>query len=213
MRAVRFLRYIILIAILPSSYFVWREVNDMTPIWIDTAARKTGLSGEILFVAGGALCTALGLPRQTICFLGGYAFGPAKGSILALVASIGGCMGSFAYARLLGGTVLLTHFTERMPDTFLRRHPFSMALVIRLLPIGNNLLTNMAAGISGVKMIAFVAGSTVGYVPQTIIFALLGSGLQINHLSYISLSVMLLIFSSLIGAWILHRYDGLPPPR
>ena len=96
------LRCIVLIVLLSGFYFVLRVSNEITPVWIKTTVRETGLSGEILFIVGGAFCTAFGLPRQTICFLGGYAFGPAKGSLLALVASVGGCISSFAYARLLG---------------------------------------------------------------------------------------------------------------
>ncbi len=198
------LRYLMLIAFLAGFFSFFYE---LTPVLAKITARETGLSGETLFVVGGAFCTAFGIPRQTICFLGGYAFGPAKGSLLALVASVGGCISSFAYARLLGGrSVVLALFAERLPEALLQSHPFSMALLIRLLPIGHNLLTNIAAGISGVRMTAFVAGSTVGYVPQTVIFALLGSGFQIDTVSHLSLSVVLFAFSSLIGVWILRHH-------
>ncbi len=202
------LQCLMLIAFFAVCYCVLQFTKEITPVWIKTNARETGISGETLFVIGGAFCTAFGLPRQTICFLGGYAFGPVKGSFLALVASVGGCISSFACARLLGRrSVVFALFAERVPDTFLRSHPFSMALLMRLLPIGHNLLTNIAAGISGIRMTAFVAGSTLGYVPQTVIFALLGSGLQINPVSRLSFSVMLFAFSSLIGAWILRHHS------
>ncbi|MEJ0045470.1 MAG: hypothetical protein WDN04_04535 [Rhodospirillales bacterium] len=40
------------------------------------------------------------------------------------------------------------------------------------------MVLNLAAGVASVRPGAFLAGSLLGYVPQTAIFALLGSGVQ-----------------------------------
>jgi uncharacterized membrane protein YdjX (TVP38/TMEM64 family) len=176
--------------------------------WIDSEIRGKGLSGELLYVAVGAVAVAVGLPRQLVCFLGGYAFGFAVGTALALVASIGGCVLAFYYARLMGRELIAAKFPHRIKkiDDFLRDYPLSMTLLIRLLPVGSNLVTNLAAGVSGVQALYFIAGSGLGYIPQTAVFALLGSGININPELRISLSVALFVASAVLGVWLYRRF-------
>jgi uncharacterized membrane protein YdjX (TVP38/TMEM64 family) len=178
--------------------------------WIDREIRGRGLMGEVIFVALGAVLTAVGFPRQAVGFLGGYAFGLGLGTGLALTAAAFGCVTAFAYARLMGRRFVRERFGARIRrlDAFLHDNPFSTALLIRLLPVGSNLLTNLAAGVSGVRALPFVAGSTLGYVPQTLIFALVGSGLHIEPAMRIGASVVLFVISGMLGVYLFRRYRG-----
>ena len=45
------------------------------------------------------LVAAVGVPRQAVAFIGGYAFGAMAGTALALVAQLLGCAASFYWAR------------------------------------------------------------------------------------------------------------------
>jgi uncharacterized membrane protein YdjX (TVP38/TMEM64 family) len=175
--------------------------------WIDAEVKGKGVAGEIAFIAMGAVFTAVGLPRQLICFLAGYAFGLPLGTALGVTASVGGCVFAFVYARLFGRRLVQSRFPSRVRklDDFLRDHPFSMALIIRLLPVGSNLLTNLVAGVSSVRGLPFVLGSAVGYVPQTIVFALAGSGVQVESGWQVGLSIILFVVSSLLGLVIYRR--------
>ena len=67
--------------------------------WIDREVRGRGITGELLFVAAGALATALAVPRNVVSFLGGYAFGLVPGTLLALLAEGLGCLLTFCCAR------------------------------------------------------------------------------------------------------------------
>jgi uncharacterized membrane protein YdjX (TVP38/TMEM64 family) len=176
--------------------------------WIDAEVRDKGLSGELLFLAIGALATAAGLPRQLVSFLAGYAFDVVPGSLLALLATVLGGVVAFGYARFFGRDIVRHRFARRFGrmDRFLRQHPFSMFLLIRLLPVGNNLVTNLAAGVSRVNVVPFVAGSAIGYVPQTVVFALIGSGVNIDPWWRIGLGVVLFVASSAIGVWLYHHH-------
>ncbi len=169
--------------------------------WIDAEIRGRGINGGMLFVAVGFLFTGLGLPRQIICFLGGYAFGFIEGTALALLATTLGCITAFAYARLLGRDFVVTRFPRRVRkiDNFLHGNPLTMTLLIRLLPVGSNLVTNLAAGVSGVRGVPFVVGSAIGYLPQTIIFALIGSGITLDPELRIGVSVLLFVVSGALG--------------
>lgn len=173
--------------------------------WMDVHVRGRGLTGGALFVGAAALFIAVGLPRQVMCFLGGYAFGLIEGSAWSLLASVLGGAAAFYYARLLGRDLIRVRFSQkaRRIDDFLHEHPFSMALLIRLLPVGSNLVTNLAAGVSSTSAFGFLAGSALGYVPQTVIFALVGSGIGIDPQLRIGLGAVLFVASGALG---LHLY-------
>jgi uncharacterized membrane protein YdjX (TVP38/TMEM64 family) len=176
--------------------------------WIDREVRDEGVAGELLFVATGALLVATGLPRQLISFLGGYAFGFGFGASLALAATVFGCMITFHYARWFGRGPVRRHFARRIRriDEFLHDHPFSMTLLIRLLPVGGNFVTNLAAGVSSVRGPPFFAASALGYVPQTAVFALVGSGITIDPALRIGLAGVLFVCSTMLGVWLYRRY-------
>ena len=178
--------------------------------WIDAEVRGQGWRGELLFLFLGSLATAIAVPRQIVAFLGGYAFGFLTGAGLAVLASVLGCILAFSYARWL----IRSHVQKRFPgrirkiDGFLRQHPFSMAVAIRLLPIGSNALVSLTAGVSSVRGLPFFAGSAIGYAPQSMIFALAGSGVSVDPAMRLSLAGGLIIASSLIGIWLYRRHHG-----
>jgi uncharacterized membrane protein YdjX (TVP38/TMEM64 family) len=178
--------------------------------WLDREVIGRGIHGELLFIALGAGLTAAGLPRQVVAFGGGYAFGLWTGTAMALLAQVLGCAGAFFYARLLGRSALRRRFGRRIRriDDFLRGNPFSMTLLIRFLPVGSNVVTNLAAGVSSVGAVPFLAGSTLGYLPQTLIFALLGTGIHLDTAYRTGISVALFVASSLLGVWLYRRVRG-----
>ncbi|EPY00376.1 TVP38/TMEM64 family protein [Magnetospirillum fulvum] len=186
--------------------FGFRDALDTG--WIDAQIRGKGLSGDALFVMVGALFIGIGLPRQAVCFLGGYAFGFVEGVLWSSLASVLGCICAFYYARFLGRSLVVTRFPERIArlDAFLEGNTFSMSLLLRLLPIGSNLLANLAAGVSGVRAVPFFLGSGLGYLPQTFVFVLLGSGIQVDPIFRIGTSVILFIASGVLGVWLYRRY-------
>lgn len=169
--------------------------------------RGRGFYGEVIFVAVGALLTAIGLPRQLVAFGGGYVFGLWEGIAFALLAQMLGCVTAFWYARWFGRSFVRERFGDRIAriDDVLRGNPFAMTLLIRFLPVGSNVVTNLAAGVTSVRANAFLAGSFLGYLPQTAIFALLGTGIHVDPALRISLSVALFIVSGVIGAWLYRR--------
>lgn len=176
--------------------------------WIDTEVRGHGGAGYLIFLAMGTLTTAIGFPRQVVAFLAGYAFGFMTGTALGVIAALFGCVLAFFYARWFGRSLVAHRFPGRIRkvDDFLRGHPFSMAVVIRLLPVGSNVVTNLLAGVTSVRGLPFFAGSGVGYLPQTLVFALAGSGVHFNPALRLTLAGVLFVVSSLIGVWLYRRH-------
>lgn len=79
----------------------------------------------------------------------------------------------------------------------LRANPFHGVLLLRLIPVGSNLLTNTVAGILRLPLTAFIAASAIGYLPQHIIFVLAGQGLQIGSLSLLLIASFTFLLSLL----------------
>jgi uncharacterized membrane protein YdjX (TVP38/TMEM64 family) len=205
------LKGLLLIASLAALGFLAKHghlANMLSEQWIDAEVRGQGWHGDLIFLAVGALTTALGFPRQVVAFLGGYAFGFISGTALAAVAAVMGCVLAFFYARWMGRSLIQNRFPGRIRkvDAFLHEHPFSMAMVIRLLPVGSNVVTNLLAGVSSVRGLPFFAGSGVGYLPQTLVFALAGSGVNFDPALRLTLAGVLFVVSSLIGVWLYRRH-------
>ena len=176
--------------------------------WVDSNVRGAGVKGNFIFLLGACLFIAIGLPRQIVSFLGGYAFGLLLGTGLALAATGLGCIISFTFARFMGREFVAARFPGRLKkaDGFLRHNTLAMALLIRLLPLGSNLVTNLVAGVSSAGASGFLAGSVLGYIPQTVIFALLGSGINLDPALRITSSVVLFVLSAAIGGHLYRRY-------
>ena len=204
-------RGIFVMLTLALGLYAWEAAdlsNALTPDWVETHIMGQGLAGEVLFVSLAALATGIGLPRQVVSGLAGYAFGLALGSALALLGTVVGCIGAFYYARLLARAPLQKKFSGRVRklDDFLHDHAFSMTLLIRMLPVGSNVATNLAAGVSSVRAAPYFGGSALGYAPQTVIFALLGSGVAVDPALRISLSIVLFVASGLLGVYLYRHF-------
>ena len=182
--------------------------SSIDKAWVDSDIRGQGFTGELLFVGVGMMFTAVGLPRQIICFLAGYAFGLLEGTALAMVATVLGCIVAFFYARIMGRSFVVGRFPDRVQriDDFLHENPLSMTLLIRLLPLGSNVVTNLAAGVSGVGAVPFFLGSAIGYLPQTLVFTLVGSGFSVDPEFRIAISVILFAVSGFLGVFLFRKY-------
>jgi uncharacterized membrane protein YdjX (TVP38/TMEM64 family) len=155
-----------------------------------------------------SLATSIGLPRQIAALVAGINLGALLGVIIATLAATLGCLITFAVSRYL----LSERITRKYPDklaklsTFLGEQTFLKAIVIRILPLGSNFLTNIIAGVSKVSMRAYVSGSFVGFIPQMIIFSLAGSGIRLGAQSELIASGALFVIALLISAYLVKKH-------
>jgi uncharacterized membrane protein YdjX (TVP38/TMEM64 family) len=199
-------RGLLIIVTLTLVSYVMKELVDEA--WIDAHVRGHGIPGELLFLMTGWLLTSVGLSRQLLAFLGGYAFGFLPGVLLATVATIAGCITTFYIARHLLRNFLLQQFTGRLHRVarFIRENTLSMTVLIRLLPLGSNGVVNIAAGVSGARSLPFFLGSALGYLPQTLIFALVGSGTGVNQYWQVAVAMVMFVLATLLGAMLYRKY-------
>ena len=203
--SVRFIfRGLLVMVILVLITWLLKDVLDQD--WIDAQVRANGVAGVLLFVLVCCLLGSIGLSRQVIAFLGGYAFGFSQGFLLSMVAVVGACITTFYIARLLLRTYLEKQFSARIQqvDSFLRENTFTMALLVRLLPLGSNWMINIAAGVSSVKKLPFFLGSALGYIPQMLVFSLVGSGARVDQFWQVAIAMALFVLAAILGI-VLYR--------
>ncbi len=159
-----------------------------------------------LVALGAALC-AVGVPRQVICYACGLALGARYGSAAALAAQVAACAANVLWARLVARDWATRRLHGRLArlNRAIAARPFTTTLSLRLLPVGNNLLLNLAAGVSSVAALPFLAASAIGFLPQTLVFALAGAGSKIGHDAQLLLALALFVVSAALGWWLLRR--------
>lgn len=168
--------------------------------WLEHAGPLKWLS---LYVSA-TVFIGIGGPRQAIAFLFGFLFGGPFGIVIALLVTLAGSMGCFLLARHIIGPLLEQRFTKylRLFEKSLLRDPAKKILIIRLLPIGSNLFTNLFSGACKLKTSAFVIGSLLGFLPQTAVFAMAGSGVRLSDHNQMTISILLFVLSSALGIYL-----------
>jgi uncharacterized membrane protein YdjX (TVP38/TMEM64 family) len=168
----------------------------------DLFSRYHGMAWPV-FVLGGIVYTALGAPRQVLAFACGYLLGGWWGGVLATVLTALGALLTIAVVRLVGTAWLderhVRHVARVQRDTWL------WICVIRLMPVGSNLLTNMAAALAGLDLRAVLLGSLAGYLPQSLLFAYAGRGVALQDHVKLWISLGLLVASSILAWWLYHH--------
>jgi len=180
--------------------------------WIDENVRNNGVQGYLNFVGVAAVLVAIGFPRQIISFLSGYAFGFNLGTTLGLLTCAVGCAIAFFFARFIARDWVNSKFLDRLSkaDQFFTANTFITTLLIRFMPLGSNIVTNLVAGVSGASAVSFICASTLGYIPQTLIFALLGSGFNLDLSLRVMLSLVLFAGSAFLGIYLYRKYKHSP---
>jgi uncharacterized membrane protein YdjX (TVP38/TMEM64 family) len=197
-----FLSIVLLTVLFPPSEWVpaqhWGEVLE-----------SYGRLGMALFVSISILATAVGLPRQMIAFIAGLAYGVIPGLLLSLLAAILGCYLTLRTSKRFLATWVMNRYPAFLQklDKLLKDDVFAKILVLRLQPFGTNLLTNVCAGFTSIPHGVFLAASAVGFIPQMLVFALLGKGIRVGSQTQLILSVALLLVSLVLGFILYKRHQ------
>lgn len=174
------------------------------------ALQSEGAGGMLWFFIFGALSTSVGLPRQMVAFIGGMAYGILPGVLMSLCAAVLGCYLTVTLSRGLLATRIAQYYPTFIAQLqlFTRDDVFIKVLVLRLQPLGTNMLTNVCVGFTQIPIKLFLAASALGYVPQMLVFALLGSGVRVGSGFQLLLSAVLLVISLWLGFMLYQRHKA-----
>ncbi len=199
---------VLLLLILLLAFAVFSE-NVIDPDAIAIRVSEASVMLKIVFFSGAVLFTAAGLPRQLVAFVCGYVFGLVPGVLISLCSAVLGCMLAFYLARkLLRNYIAERHArTVEVLDRLVRHDAFLKIIVLRIQPLGTNLLTNLCAGVSSIRPALFFPSTAIGYLPQMLVFALAGDGVRLADQSKILISAALMVLSFVLAyyLWLRHK--------
>lgn len=187
---------LIVIFALPSFYFDQQSIKNI----LLTITPQGPLAPLFIFLFLG-LATSIGLPRQIAAFSAGYLLGMWQGSIFATLAATLGCFITLTTARQFLHQYITNKYPQKLTtiSNFFCHQTFIKILIIRLLPLGSNLLTNILAGIARVPTKPYLLGSSIGFLPQMFIFAMAGDGVRLDSTKQIMISAMLFLLAILLS--------------
>ncbi len=135
-------------------------------------------AAPILFVIGGALLPAFGLPASVIIFVGGAVFGTLRGALLSFVGLYGCALLGYLLARTLARDLVVQLLGKRLAfvEGLLERHGFWTMVRLRLLPIPYGLV-NFSAGLVGVRARTFILSTLLGLPPGVFVFSYFSSAM------------------------------------
>ena len=141
----------------------------------------------------------------------GFSLGGIIGALASTLSTLAGCALTFFLVRYTLRESVRKRLGKRLYrlEALLTRKPLLKALMIRLLPVGNNLLTNILAGATQIAAGSFLLGSFLGYLPQMLIFSLVGAGIGLSDHNRIMVSVALFIPATLIGIYLYRTRESL----
>ncbi|QNT77498.1 TVP38/TMEM64 family protein [Entomobacter blattae] len=180
-----------------------------------------GVWGKGLFLGIGILICSVGLPRQAVCFVAGFLYGVVFGIAFATLITLVGSVLAFMWARWIGREKIQKLLRRKGPfaarirkvHEYFTSSPFFSVLGLRLMPVGSALAVNVASGLSHVPMASFIWATLIGSLPQTVIFVLLGSGIQVGNNVRLIISAILLVLSIIAGVFVLQANRAKSKPN
>lgn len=200
---------VVFIGYLMSNYSALDLIDASVIAQIITSLGWFTVPGFILF---GALFTSVGLPRQVVAFVGGYIFGTLGGVVLGTVTAILGAILTFYAARWLARPFVQRKYPQLVfkIDHFTHDNLFLKIILIRFLPFGTNLATNLAAGAAATPVRSFALASLIGYIPQMTIFAITGQGVRVGSNTQLIVAAGLFLISIVIGSYLYYQHLQTP---
>lgn len=148
-----------------SNVQKWKEV-----------LQHTGWRAWLTFFFGASVLTGMGVPRLFFCAVAAMVFGFKTGSILAQFSALTGSYITFLFARWGGRDWAAHKIAKNRRLRELLRHPSTFSVfLVRQLPIAG-LVPNLAFALTPVRHRVFLIGSFLGYLPSTLLVAMIASG-------------------------------------
>ena len=160
-----------------------------------------------VFALVGIVYTAVGGPRQVLAFSCGYLLGGFVGGVVCALLTGFGALLTIAVVRQMGMDWWRQRHGQKIESLrrLLAQDTWLWICIIRLMPVGSNLLTNVAAALAGLSRRGVFFGSLLGYLPQSLLFSYAGRGVALQDSSKIWMSFALLLGSSVLAWYLFHH--------
>ena len=128
-------------------------------------------------VAAFAVLAFVGVPQFVLIAAAVVAFGPLTGMAYSWVGTLVSAVIGFGVGRVFGGKVLRDlggKSVNRFID-LIGRNGFMASMIVRLVPSAPFVVINVAAGVTPMRLRAFVLGTGLGIIPKIVLTAYAGA--------------------------------------
>jgi uncharacterized membrane protein YdjX (TVP38/TMEM64 family) len=154
--------------------------GGLSPATITRVVQDAGPLAPVTFVLLGVMLACLLFPGQVTATLAGALFGLSAGVGLALAVAVLGAACAFLIARLVGSDAVERLLGGKAPDfrAWVRAHGVGAVVASRLLPGAPAGAISYVAGLSTMRIVAFMAAVGFGAVPKTVAYVAFGGALH-----------------------------------
>jgi uncharacterized membrane protein YdjX (TVP38/TMEM64 family) len=183
------------------------EGKALVQQWLGFAAHSQ-FALLIAIVAFAALAF-LGVPQIALIAAAVVAFGPVLGFAYSWIGTMVSASIGFGLGRAVGAALLARYSGEGVQRfvKLIARNGFLASLVVRLVPAAPFVAINMAAGVTGMRLTSFLAGTAIGIVPKILLTVMAGNSVvrARGEAMVINLVVLVVVLLVWLGAGLLAR--------
>ncbi len=168
-----------IIAALAAGFFLvllYRDRIDPHAI-AQWASNQSWWATALEFIAVHILAGLIFVPRLFMGIAAGVLFGSVWGSALSLAGGTLGAFAGFVLVRFVNGDSVRLRETPAIGKWLEQAESqgWRLVLVVRLIPVLPHSLVNYVFGLSRMSTAGYLAGSTLGMVPTSVVYANLGA--------------------------------------
>jgi uncharacterized membrane protein YdjX (TVP38/TMEM64 family) len=148
------------------------------------------------------------VPAFVVTAANGMVFGSFWGALISWIGALMGALTAFFIARLFGNVALRKIVHNQKTVEFIKhageKRGFYVILLSRLLPFISFDIISYMAGLSGIRLWAFVSGTALGMLPATLFYTYIGNeipAIEKNFpilLTYTTIFIFILVVFSLV---------------
>jgi uncharacterized membrane protein YdjX (TVP38/TMEM64 family) len=144
--------------------------------WLSVASGPLALP---VAVAAFAVLAFIGVPQIVLIAAAVVTFGPVTGAAYSWIGTMASSLVGFSLGRLAGARVLDRFSGDGVKrfTAMIGRNGFLASLIVRLVPSAPFIVVNMAAGVTPMRTVSFVAGTAIGIVPKIVLTAFAGASI------------------------------------
>ena len=178
--------------------FLQKKYSGFTPELIQSWIVSFGMYGPLIFLVFSAVRPLIFFPITIIYLASGLAFGAFWGGIIAVAGAVLGSLTAHIVANKVGIDFLpmrlkcrIIAIRDRVDEQGLRN-----MILIRFIPMISFDLISFSAGLSGVKLPAYLLGTLIGIAPRVFAYTYVGSNIMSPGESgfWIAIGILILIF-------------------
>ena len=182
--------------------------------WLGAA----GGGGAVLLALGLGLALLAPVPRTALNVLAGLVAGFWTGLAVAMGGALLGGLAAFALSRWLGRDAVARLAGRRWDrvDRLVGERGFVPVLTGRLVPVVPFTLLSYAAGLTGVRLLPYLAATALGSLPGTVVAVGLGASapLVVAHGTALTAvpAVAVVVASAVVGLLVRRRHHAAAGP-